>query len=133
MFSGIDRSVWISWFLLNLQRIAATPAVLLPAALRLNSVRCSVLAPGRVRAHALSTPRAHPKVCPRCLSPPRARGLGTLFFALPSRLPHPSQNRCPQLPGNPRNWRGLLPAYRSSACTLVAPRPSALRECRFAV
>src|SRR5260370_720700 len=129
MFSGTDRFVWTSLFLLNSQRIAAIPAVLLPAALPPSSVRCSALALERVHAHAVSTPRAHPKACPRHLLSPEREGI--LLFALRSRLPHPSQDRCPRLPGNPRNSRGLLPAYRSNACTPAAPRPSALRKCRF--
>src|SRR6266850_3851516 len=132
MFSGTDRFVWTSWFLLNSQRIASIPAALLPAALPLSSGRCPALDLGRVHAHTVSIPRAHPKACPRHLSLPRARGLGTLPFALPSRLPHPSQDRCPRMPGNPRTSRGLHPAYRSSDCTPAAPRPSALRKCRFA-
>src|ERR1700730_17525510 len=82
MFSGTDRFVWTSLFLLNSQRIAAIPAVLLPAALLPSSVRCSALALERVHAHAVSTPRAHPKACPRHLSLPRARGLGILLFFL---------------------------------------------------
>src|SRR4029453_10251058 len=132
MFSGPDRFVWTSLFFLNLQRIAAIPAALLPAALPLSSGRCLALALGQVHPHAVSTPRAHPKACPRLLSLPRERGLGTLSFALPFRPPHPSQDRCPRMPGNPRNSHGLLRAYRSSACTLSAPRLSALRKCRFA-
>src|SRR4029453_14995940 len=132
MFSGPDRFVWTSLFFLNLQRIAAIPAALLPAALPLSSGRCLALALGQVHPHAVSTPRADPKACPRLLFLPRERGLGTLSFALPFRPPHPSQDRCPRMPGNPRNSRGLLPAYRSSACTLSAPRLSALRKCRFA-
>src|SRR6266481_2632364 len=126
MFSGPDRFVWTSLFLLNLQRIAAIPAALLPAALPLSSGRCLALALGQVHPHAVSTPRAHPRACPRHLSLPRVRGLGTLPFALPSRPPHPSQDRCPRMPGNPRNSRGLHLAYRSSECTPPAPHPSAL-------
>src|SRR5712671_567220 len=133
MFSETDRFVWTSLFLLNLQRIAAIPAAPLPAALPLSSGRCLALALGQVHAHAVSTPQAHPKACPRRPSLPRARGLGTLSFAQLFRLRHPSQDRCPRMPGNPHNSRGLRPAYRSSDCTPSAPRPSALRECHFAV
>src|ERR1700752_2797248 len=132
MFSGTLRFVWTSLFLLNSQRIAAIPAALLPAALLLSSGRCQALGLGRVHAHTVSIPCAHPRACPRYLSLPRARGLGTLSFALPSHLPHPSQGRCPRMPGNPRNSRGLHLACRSSACTLSVPRPSALQKCRFA-
>src|SRR6185369_3483054 len=132
MFSETHRFVWTSLFLLNSQRIEAIPAALLPAALLRSSCRCPALDLGRVHAHTVSIPCAHPKACRGYLSLPRARGLGTLPFALPSRLPHPSQDQCPRRPGNPRNSRGLHPAYRSSACTPSVPRPSALQKCRFA-
>jgi hypothetical protein len=128
MFSETDRFVCDSLLFLNSQRIAAIPAVLLPAALPPSSVRCSALGLERVHAHAVATPQARPRACPRHLSLPKAGGLGTLFFALRSRFPHPSQDRCPRLPGNPRNSRGLLLAYRSNACTLAVLRPSALRK-----
>src|SRR5207247_10621029 len=95
MFSGTDRFVWTSLFLLNSQRIAAIPAALLPAALPLSSGRCPALDLGRVHAHTVSIPRAHAKAYTRNLSLTRARGLGTLLLYLPSRHPLSTAARCP--------------------------------------